>query len=361
MVTPRIYGLFHRHLAGDDALLQLAKRRFEEAGLAAELYPGDVDQALAEWPLAPQTGTRHFAHLPRHLDVVSDSHRNEIRHFAAALAGRAEGLVVHDQANWLERESDVRSALLKLDAALGAIRSAPAVFVEYAAGLPLDWFLALAEHMRKLSSVNICVDVGHVLMFATHRRFQRFSPGIDFWSLPRDVEQAPVWLSRLDVAMKLGTTDLLSTIQHIVELGGPIHFHLHDAHPLSLLSRYGVRDHLSFLQKVPVAPSVHPDGIVDTMLGPRGLSEIVRRLPGASRVEQITLTLEIHPTAEGAMQSLGPHAELFEHWTDLTHAEVTNAWLSTQAENAELVRQRWLELHSKPSCPHEPPPTGATL
>ena len=83
MGMPQIYGLFHRHFDGDDALLRLARRRFEELDIAAELYPSNVEHALAEWPLTPGEGLLHFAHLPRHLDVLSSQHRDDIVRFAS--------------------------------------------------------------------------------------------------------------------------------------------------------------------------------------------------------------------------------------------------------------------------------------
>ena len=356
MVMPQIHGLFHRHFEGDDALLRLARRRFEEFGILAELYPANVEHALAEWPLTPGEGPLHYAHLPRHLDVLSSPHRDEIGRFASSLCERARGLVVHDQHAWLDRPSDVVVALRKLDKLLAAVPQAPALFVEYAADLPLDWFVALAEDIRELKRIHICVDTGHIVLHGTRTHFGRLRPGVDLWSLARDGERARAWLVDLEHAIDLGIRDLLAVIRSIAALRRPLHVHLHDAHPLSLLSRYGVSDHLSFLQSVPVAPVVYRAGVVPSMLGPRGLTEIVRRLTGDNGPDQVTFTLEIHPTNQGQRDPLGPHQELFGHWTDLAHAELTNAWLSTLGSNVALLRETWAKLHSSPAGPSRPRP-----
>jgi sugar phosphate isomerase/epimerase len=353
MVMPQIYGLFHRHFDGDEALLRLARQRFEELDIAAELHPNNVEHALAEWPLAPGDGILHFAHLPRHLDVLSSQHRDEISRFVSHLSGRARGVVVHDHRSWLDRPSDVVAALRKIDKFLAATPQAPAVFVEYAADLPLDWFVALAEDIRELGRVHICVDTGHVVLHGTKAQFGRLRPGVDLWSLARDGERARAWLVDLEHAIELGIRDLLAVIRRIVALGQPVHFHLHDAHPLSLLSRYGVSDHLSFLQAIPVPSVVYRAGVVPGVLGPRGLSEILRPLTAESVSQRVTLTLEIHPTNEGQREPLGPHQELFGHWTDLAHAELSNAWFSTLAANTVLLRETWAKLQ-----PREVGPTG---
>lgn len=351
MVMPRIYGVFHRHFEGDDALLNLARRRLEQIGIGAELYPSNVEHALAEWPLIPRTTRLHFADLPRHLDVLSSQQREEIGRFAVALSGKAQGMVVHDQPAWLDRPSDVVAALQKTDKSLGANLEAPPLYVEYASGLPIDWFIALAEQVRDLEHVHICLDVGHVVLRCTRAHFERRRPGVDMWSLARDGERARAWLVDLEHAMDLGIVDLLAMIWSIVALGRPVHFHLHDAHPLSLLSRYGVSDHLSFLQTVPVTPIVYRAGATPSMLGARGLSEILRRVILGNGTEQATLSLEIHPTNEGRREPLGADADLFAHWTDLAHAELTNAWLSTLAENVQLLRDTWAKLEAPAAQP----------
>ena len=47
--VPPVLGLFQKRFEGDDALLELARRRFEQAGLGAEMYAGTPEEL--EWML----------------------------------------------------------------------------------------------------------------------------------------------------------------------------------------------------------------------------------------------------------------------------------------------------------------------
>ena len=60
--VPPLHALVQRRIDGDDALLRLARLRFEQAGLAAEAYAGfpeELEGLLAFTPSAdrPPTGT----------------------------------------------------------------------------------------------------------------------------------------------------------------------------------------------------------------------------------------------------------------------------------------------------------------
>jgi len=72
--------------------------------------------------------------------------------------------------------------------------------------------------------------------------------------------------------------------------------------------------------------------------------EVLRRVILGQRRGSGDLSLEIHPTNEGRREPLGDHADLFAHWTDLAHAELTNAWLSALADNVNLLRETWTRL-----------------
>src|SRR4029450_3551656 len=68
--APPLHALFQRRIDGDDALLRLARLRFEQAGLAAEVYADDPGQL--EWVLgfAPPSPHRPVIHLDRRVNLL---------------------------------------------------------------------------------------------------------------------------------------------------------------------------------------------------------------------------------------------------------------------------------------------------
>jgi len=336
---PDLYGLFHRNIEGDEALLRLARRRFERAGIGAEIHPGSVDEADREWRLVPAMPARHFAHLPRHLDLLDPAHAGEVLRFALGLAGRARGLVVHDQDGWRARAVDLAGKLSRLDGRLREIPGAPAVHIEYAAGLPLDRFVEIAEGMRGLARIAPCIDTGHVTLFATRDRMRARFPELDVPGLAGDPRAAKAALPELERCMALAKGDLLEMVARLAALGRPLHFHVHDGHPLSTLSPYGVRDHLGFARPVPVAGAVDPAGSVPGLIGRDGLEAVARAALSRLPPGEVTFTLEIHHTVEGRRAPLGDDGDLFRHWTDTTNAELANAWLGDIVESAAILRE----------------------
>src|SRR5262249_13531351 len=96
-VTEPLHALFQRRVAGDDALLELARLRFTQTGLAAELYadtPGELEHVLQFVPPHRHLPT---VHLNRGLNLLHEPGRATVGEFAGRFAGRVGGLVVHDQ------------------------------------------------------------------------------------------------------------------------------------------------------------------------------------------------------------------------------------------------------------------------
>jgi len=129
----------------------------------------------------------------------------------------------------------------------------------------------------------------------------------------------------LDLVTKLGT------------LGKVLHFHLHDGHPLSTFSPFGVSDHLSFFAKIPLQFEYDGARSAPLMFGPDGLAKIVTASLHAASAEQLSFTLEIHPTQH--QLSLGDAESLFGHWRDKTNAERMNHWLCLLEQNHDLLRK----------------------
>jgi hypothetical protein len=116
-------------------------------------------------------------------------------------------------------------------------------------------------------------------------------------------------------------------IQALGKTGKPLHFHLHDGHPLIP----GLADHFSFLTRLPVPVMWEGRYSLEPMYGLNGLARVLKTMAESCPSNRISITLEVHQS-EGRLP-LGNAAELFAHWDDLTNAERMNYWLSVLADN----------------------------
>ena len=131
-LRPATLGLFEKRFEGDDALLELARLRFRQAGMGAEMHAGVPEQLnwvmrFRPWPEAPVV-----VHLPRDYHLALEQTRGRIAEFAAGFAGRIAGLVIHDHPDVASRPEEYRRAAQEMDAQLGKIQDSPMLFVEYA-------------------------------------------------------------------------------------------------------------------------------------------------------------------------------------------------------------------------------------
>jgi hypothetical protein len=62
MVGPRQQAIFQRLIHGDHALLELAQRRFREAGLGAEYYPDSPEELHDTLRFQPSESDRYTIH-----------------------------------------------------------------------------------------------------------------------------------------------------------------------------------------------------------------------------------------------------------------------------------------------------------
>jgi hypothetical protein len=328
---PPLLGLFQQRVAGDDALLELARLRFEQAGLAAELHadtPGALDHVLR---FAPPNATPPVVHLNRGIDVLHEGGRAVVADFAARFAGRVGGLVVHDQASMGPRLDDLVRELRGLDAALGQGPDRPRLYLEYAAGHDLEWFVQLSERLRDVERVSLCVDIGHVGIRHARGSFARRHPGLDLTALTPDDARLPDLAADVQGAVASALPAVLGLTRSLGRTGKPLHFHLHDGHPLVP----GLSDHFSFLMRLPIPFAHEGRRSLAPMYGPPGLARILRAGIEACGPGRVSFTLEIHQ-AEGRLP-LGDATPLFRHWRDLTNAERTNHWLGVLAENEVLA------------------------
>ncbi len=331
---PRILALFEKRIEGDDALLQLARLRFREAGLGAEFYaetPATADWLLKFMP-SPETPT--IIHLSRTADLFDRGSRELIIEFAQRYKDRIFGMVVHDQAEIAGRLKEYLSILRDLAPRLEEIRGAPLLFIEYASGLEPDTYINLFREIRGLGRISACLDIGHMGLRQAATEFSRIRPGEDIFAFAPDDPRLPGIIKDIQGSLRSAVEAVSHMVREISGLGKPLHFHLHDAHPL-WKGPFGISDHLGFLDKIRLPFKYEGRRHLDTMFGPSGLSRIVGDSLALEDPDLLSFTLEIHPR-DGRLP-LGNASYIFSHWTDKGNAERMNFWLSSLCENKRLL------------------------
>ena len=332
---PKILGLFQKRIDGDDALLRLASLRFREARMGAEYYA--ESRGELEWLLGfrPFHDAPVIAHLGRGIDVFDEASQRLIADFARDFRGRIRGLVVHDQPEIPSRLGEYISALRELNSRLKEIEGGPILFIEYASGLYPEVFVNLFREIPDLALVSACIDVGHIGIRQTRADYSVKHPGEDICSLRPDSPDLPYLIEDVERAVGSALDKVLFVIREIGSTGKPLHFHLHDGHPLSAVSPFGVSDHLSFLTQIPIPFEYHGKRSLPQMFGPSGLARIADEALRSSGPEKASFSIEVHPV-EGRL-ALGNASYLFTHWVDKGNAERMNLWLSVIAKNQRLL------------------------
>jgi hypothetical protein len=334
-IRPRTLGLFEKRIDGDDCLLELARLRFRQAGMGTEIYAPNAD--LLEWMMGfrPDIQAPVVAHLSRAMNVAETGCHSQIEEFARRFAGRVYGMVIHDHSLLAENPRDYVRAAQELNGRLQAIQHCPWLFVEYAVGVELAAFADLADAMRALERISVCVDIGHVGIQQARNAYFQMHPRVDVCTLKSQPALIPQALPEVQQATASALPAVLGLIQKLGNAGKPVHFHLHDGHPLSTFSPFGVSDHLSFLTEIPLSFEYQGRRRARLLFGPGGLFEIVAQAMQVFGGERLSFTLEIHPPADRL--PLGDAAHLFQHWRDQTNAEKMNCWLSVLVENHQLL------------------------
>jgi hypothetical protein len=330
-------GLFEKRIQGDDCLMQLAQRRFAEAGMGAEMHAAKPEQL--DWSLKFKPGEKNpvVVHLPREFDLAQEQTRNRILEFARTFAGQVYGLVIHDHAAMALRRNDYVGAAWKLDEQLEKIDHCPMLFVEYAAGLEPTDFAQFFSAIRDLDRVSACIDIGHVGIWTARAAYARKHPSEDVCALKSQGPRLRQFIGDVEEAVAAGPMAVLELLEAIAKLNKPVHFHLHDGHPLSTFSPFGVSDHLGFEVEIPINFEYLGRRTLPTMYGTGGLTKVVGRALELLDPRMLSFTLEIHPA--GGRLALGDAAALFQHWTDKTNAEQMNHWLALLQRNHQLLRE----------------------
>jgi hypothetical protein len=270
-------------------------------------------------------------HLPRHFNLLNEEHRNQIAGIASAFVGRIYGMVIHDHVDLVSRSDDFVKAAQALESQLAMIRACPLLFVEYAAGLEPRMFARFFASICELAHVSACIDVGHVGIKQARNTFADMHAGEDICALKNQPAKIPHMISDIETAVGSALPTVLDLIEALGKIGKPVHFHLHDGHPLSTFSPYGVSDHLSFLMEMPLGFEYRGRRSVPLMFGRAGLQQIAKKAVQSIGRERGSFTLEIHPLP--GHLSLGDAAPFFNHWADKTNAERMNYWLAVLREN----------------------------
>jgi hypothetical protein len=330
-------GLFEKRIQGDDCLRQLAQRRFGEAGMGAEMHAATPEQL--DWSLKFRPGEKNpvVVHLPREFDLAQEQTCKSILEFAKRFAGQVYGLVIHDHAALAVRRNDYVGAAWKLDEQLEKIDHCPILFVEYAAGLEPTEFAQFFSAIRDLDRVSACIDIGHVGIRTARAVYARKHHGEDVCALKSQGPRLRQVIGDVEEAVAAGPVAVLELLEAIAKLNKPVHFHLHDGHPLSTFSPFGVSDHLGFEVEIPINFEYRGRRALPTMYGTAGLTKVVTRAIELLGPTLLSFTLEIHPA--GGRLALGDAAALFEHWTDKTNAEQMNHWLALLQRNHQLLRE----------------------
>jgi len=337
-----VHALFQQRVDGDDALLKLAGLRFAQMGVAAEVYADSPDHLEYVLQFVPSHARLPIVHLSRGVNVLHRRDRAVVREFADRFAGRVAGLVVHDKREMGAKTDRLLAAMRELNAHLCERPGSPLVFLEYAAGLDRGWFIEVAERLQAAERVSCCIDVGHIGLRQAAARFERRHPGLDLKKLSPVDDRLPALVADVQDAVASALPHVLDVIRALGGLGKHVHFHLHDGHPLIP----GLRDHFSFLTRLPIPFSYEGRRSLSTMYGPDGLASIVAAATEACAPQGVSFTFEVHQ-AEGRLP-LADAAWLFPHWQDTTNAERMNYWLSVLSENALLI----------PGGPAAPVPAG---
>jgi len=335
-----VYALFQRRVDGDDALLRLAQLRFAQMGAAAEVYADTPDQLEHLLQFVPAHPRMPMVHLNRGINVLHGRDRAMVREFADRFAGRVAGLVVHDKREMGAQTDRLLAAMRELNAHLCAQPAGPLVFLEYAAGLDRGWFIEVAERLQDAERVSCCIDVGHIGLRQVAAKFGDSHPGLDLKKLGLADYLLPELAADIQDAVGSALPHVLDVTRSLGRLGKHVHFHLHDGHPLVP----GLRDHFSFLTRLPIPFSYQGRQSLNMMYGPAGLASLVSTAIDACPPQDVSFTIEVHQV-EGRLP-LADSARFFPHWRDTTNAERMNYWLSVLSDNAMLAAD------SIPAVPH---------
>lgn len=333
-MKPDILGIFNRMIEGDDALLVLAALRFAEAGIGAEMYPWGPEYLPVVRNFLPDTAvcTIHLAHG---LDSTSEMGQEQIFAYARSASGRLRGMVTHDRPSMAADPAATMQALARVDDYLRKVNG-PALYLEYACGLPFAEYLDLVCQFERFEKVGACIDIGHLVIRACRFEYEKEHPGVNVCEIKPDHPDLPALLPGIEAAVERAYEKTLEIVGEIAARRMPLQLHLHNGHPLSTFSRFGVCDHLPFFWSIPLPCEYNGRRSVDCIYTIKRLERLIGVLRRGGCLSRMNFMLEIHP--QPGRRPLGEYEYLFHHWEDKRNAEQQNYWLDLLVQNATLLR-----------------------
>ncbi len=337
MATPKLLAMLSIQppIEGDEALLRLAQARFTEAGVGGEFYPGSAEHMVALFDYRPPA-LPCTAHLPRGINLLEETGQLLLADYARRAAGQLYAILIHDQKDFENDREKTVNALRDLNNRLARIPDAPLLFVEFAAGLDPLYFAGLFETTVDLDQICPAIDISHVGIHLCKTAYADAHSGEDVCALRPNNPQLPAKIDEIQRLVADARKGVLDLTDRLGRLGKPLHFHLHDGHPLSTFSLFGVSDHLSFLQSIPLPFSHQGTQLLTGIFGIDGLRQLIQTATRSVPADNLSFMLEVHP--QQGRSSLRELAPLFAHWQDINHAEQMNYWLDRLLDNARLVR-----------------------
>jgi len=192
-----VHALFQQRITGGRRAAETRGIRFAQIGAAAEVHADVPDQLEYVLGYVPAHARLPVVHLNRGVNVLHERGRSAVSDFADRFAGRVAGVVVHDH-HEIEAHTDrLLAGMRALNSRLRERSDDPVVFLEYAAGLDLGWFVEVAEQVQDAERVSCCIDVGHAGIKQASARFWLRHPGLGLGHLTTNAERMNYWLSVL--------------------------------------------------------------------------------------------------------------------------------------------------------------------
>lgn len=280
------------------------------------------------------------AHLPRGINLLEEAGQSLLVDYTKRAAGELYAILIHDQREFENDRAKTVTAFHELNERLARIPDAPLLFIEFAAGLDPLFFADLFETTVDLEQICPAIDISHVGIHLCKKAYADSHDGEDICALRPESPELPGKIEEIQHLVDDARRGVLDLTDRLGSLNKPLHFHLHDGHPLSTFSIFGVSDHLSFLQSIPIPFPYQGTRLLTGIFGIDGLRQLMQMAIKRAPVENLSFMLEVHP--QTGRSSLRDHTHLFAHWQDLNHAEQMNYWLDRLLDNVRLVRDTFV-------------------
>ena len=157
-----VHALFQQRVSGDEALLRLARLRFAQMGVSAEVYADTPEQLEYVLRFAPAQPRLPMVHLNRGVSLLQERGRGRSGTSPGGSPARITAWSPTIGARWANCPASGWPQCADLDAFLRKEAPEVTLFVEYAAGMEPGRFAELAEGLQDAAHVSFCIDVGHV-------------------------------------------------------------------------------------------------------------------------------------------------------------------------------------------------------